>query len=66
MNDRPNDIMRIARILEKQYPLIKWGRRKIPEQYPPPIIKLQTFPLLWFQNYIIKHKGVFDLSIEKD
>lgn len=68
MNDRPNDIMRIRPDIGKTISFDQMGpEEKFQNNTLRPIIKLQN-PLLLvvFQNYIIKHKGVFyDLSIEK-
>lgn len=68
MNDRPNDIKRIRPEIGKTLSFEQMGsEEKFQNNTLRPILKLQN-PLLLvvFQNYIIKHKGVFyDLSIEK-
>ncbi len=68
MNDRPNDIKRIRPDIGKTISFDQMGpEEKFQNNTLRPILKLQN-PLLLvvFQNYIVKHKGVFyDLSIEK-
>ena len=68
MNDRPNDLMRIRPDIGKVNDSDQVGEEeRFQNASLRPIIKLQN-PLLIavFQNYIVKHKGVFyDLSLEK-
>ena len=68
MNDRPNDLMRIRPDIGKVNDSDQVGEEeRFQKASLGPIIKLQN-PLLIavFQNYIVKHKGVFyDLSLEK-
>jgi hypothetical protein len=68
MNDRPNDIRRIRPQMGNTKSFEHMGdEEKFQNNTLRPILKLQN-PLLLvvFQNYIIKHKGVFfELSLEK-
>ena len=68
MNDRPNDIKRIRPEIGKAKSFDHMGfEERFQNDTLRPILKLQN-PLLLsvFQNYIVKHKGVFyELSIDK-
>jgi hypothetical protein len=68
MNDRPNDIKRIRPDIGKTISFDQMGpEEKFQNNTLRPILKLQNSLLLvFFQNYIIKHKRVYyDLSLEK-
>ena len=68
MNDRPNDLKRIRPEIGKIKSFEQMGSEERFQNHTlRPILKLQN-PLLLavFQNYIVKHKGVFyELSLEK-